>query len=383
MVFDRAPWPEPDAPHAPAAGLRTLRCAPALAQRLAQRMPVHPRFDVALGVREPPEQAGLLVAVELDDEHAIGRVGFARGGLPCSILVISADGRGATELRELAFEFGATGVLRMRGDGDDALDMLLVRVRSALLEAVERLRERVVQGLLDADDHHIALGHLLELAMRSVRMGWNADGTLLLHIEAAEAAAILRMPVLGSRGSGAVALGWTLRRFCRLHAAGEPDPLARILADLEREPPAVVLKWMRRWLDPRLVPGRPPLVEPEHVPVAEGSPSERLATRLARWLARLRPDAPPGPMAWVELIHAGENGRLLEGVNDPIVVNAEHPLVQRALATADDPEPFAWLLLAVYAEINAALDDVLNEHELAFQLRVVEALLGGELDLLG
>jgi hypothetical protein len=36
-------------------------------------------------------------------------------------------------------------------------------------------------------------------------------------------------------------------------------------------------------------------------------------------------------------------------------------------------------LLAIYAEINAVLDPVLNVHELAFQQRVVDALLAGEL----
>ena len=74
---------------------------------------------------------------------------------------------------------------------------------------------------------------------------------------------------------------------------------------------------------------------------------------------------------------AGES--VVVGVTSPVVINEDHALVQRALERPADPELFAWLLLAVYAEINAVLEAVLNTHELAFQQRVVEALLAGEL----
>ncbi|HWB81487.1 MAG TPA: hypothetical protein VG755_41280, partial [Nannocystaceae bacterium] len=246
VVLDREPWPRADAP----AGVpQTLRCAPAIARALAEHLPMRPAFDADVGVREPPAQAGLLVAVELDDELALGRVGISRGNLPQSILVVTADGRSATELHELAMEFGATGVVRVRGESDVAPEQLLARLRAAIVEAVDRLREQVFARALADAEHEIALGHLLELAVRSVRMGWNADGTLMPHVSGGTASAILHMPILASSWGGPVGPWWAIVRFARLHAAGERDPVARIIDELGTAPSPTVIAWMRRWLD--------------------------------------------------------------------------------------------------------------------------------------
>lgn len=378
VVFDREPWPDSDGELAVP---DVLRCAPAIARALAEHMPIRPAFDVDVGVREPPEQAGLLVAIDIDDELALGRVGISRGDLPHSILVVSADGRSATEVHELAAEFGATGVVRVRAEADAVLEQLLERLRAALVRTVDRLREQVFARALADADHEIALGHLLELAVRSVRMGWNPDGTLMPHVAGSSASAILHMPILGSGWGGPVGPWWTIVRFCRLHASGETDPVARIVDELGSVPSPTVVAWMRRWLHAARVPARPrPPTQVEGVSTAAGSSQgERLCIKLERWLARLRPDTLLTTPARVQLHAAGVDQSVVAGVTSPIVINEDHALVQRALARPDDPELFAWLLLAIYAEINAVLDAVLNTHELAFQQRVVDALLAGEL----
>jgi hypothetical protein len=377
VVFDRAPWPTPG--EHPTAVPTVLRAAPAIAAALAGWLPLRPSFDTAIDLREPPEQAGLLVAVEIDDEDAIGRVGIPRSGPPYSILVIAEDGRSAHEVHELAVELGGTGVVRARSDSEAALERVLARIRVALVEAVDRLRERVSARALTEADHEIAIGHLLELATRSVRLDWNDDGTLMPHVVGASASAILHMPILASRWGGPVGSWWALVRFCRLHAAGEAEPVARIVAELGVAPPPVVLRWMQRWFNPTLVPTRSPIAI-DVPPIAKGaSPQERLCVVLERWIARMRPDQLLRVPARVQMNPAGVEEPLVGGVTDPITLNEEHPLIQRALARPHDPELLAWLLLAIYAEINAVLDAVLNTHELAFQQRVVEALLAGEL----
>jgi hypothetical protein len=68
------------------------------------------------------------------------------------------------------------------------------------------------------------------------------------------------------------------------------------------------------------------------------------------------------------------------GSQPTIVLNPKHWLVMRARQAQHlHPEHIAWLLLAIYAHVNARLEPVTNDHELEFQRRVADALERGVL----
>jgi len=353
-----------------------LACSAPIARALAALVPVHPCFDVELGLREPPETLGLLAWIDLDEPTVLGRLGIPRAGA-ATILVVDADGERGVEVHELASEFGAVGVVRLRAVEGGAVDIeaVLDRLRGAAGALVDRLRERVSSGALVGTDRTIALGKLLHHAMRSVRLSWRPDGTLAPRIDGPSAAAILQLPLLATGHGGPVGVGWALVRFCQLVAAGEPAPMARIFAELGAAPEPALAAWLRAWPIPARPP-RPPVIERSHEPLL---PRAALARTLALHLARLRPDTMLASPATVELQDGGRDGPLLYGAMAEVVVNESHPIIAQALARPEDPELLAWALLAIYAEINAVLDPVENTHELAFQQRVVEALLAGEL----
>ncbi len=356
---------EPDGPF-------ILACSAPIARALAAIVPVHPCFDVELGLRKPPETLGLLAWIDLDDATVLGRLGIPRAGVT-SLLVVDTEGEGGIEVHELASEFGAIGVVRLR-DGAD-VEAVLDRLREALGALVDRLRDRVSSGALVGADRTIALRRLLHLATRSVRLSWRPDGTLVPRIDGPSAAAILQLPVLDTTHGGPVGIAWALVRFCQLVAAGESAPMLRIFGELGREPEPELAAWLQAWPIPARPP-RPPMIERPPQPLP---PRDALARTLADHLARLRPDTMLDAPATVLLEDHGRAGALLSGVMAQIVVNEAHPIVAQALERPGDPELLAWTLLAIYAEINAVLDAVENTHELVFQQRVVEALLAGEL----
>lgn len=357
--------PEPEGPF-------VLACSAPIARALDALVRVHPCFDVELGLREPPETLGLLAWIDLDDAAMLGRLGIPRDGA-ASLLVVDAEGERGLEVHELASEFGAIGVVRLR-DGAD-IEAVLDRLRDALVALVDRLRDRISSGMLEGADRTIALGKLLHLATRSVRLSWQPDGTLVPHIDGPSAAAILQLPVLETAHGGPMGVAWVLARFCQLVAAGESAPMPRIFAELGRAPEPGLAAWMQAWPIPARPP-RPPSIERPSVPLP---PRDALAQTLADHLARLRPDALLDAPATVVLEDHGRDGPLLSGVMAQIVVNEAHPIVAQALERPGDPELLAWALLGIYAEINAVLEPVDNTHELVFQQRVVEALLAGEL----
>lgn len=350
-----------------------LACSPIVARALARSLRVQPSVEIEVDVRDDPSAQSLLAWVDVDDDVVFGRV-CLRGGPTVGIAVIDTEGRPSVDARALAWEVGAQGVLRLRKADVDA-GLVLARIRDAIGTMFERLRERVANNELDGEQRELALGRLLGRATRSVRMQWQIDGTLVPFVDDAAAAAMLHLPVLESRALGPVGLWWAIVRFGQLVACGETTPVERLFAELASPPTDVLASWLRKWS----VPARPQpaVIADDRAPLADAS--ERLRRALEHWLARLRADTMLTEPARVELELRGQMGALLEGVTTRVVVNVEHPTIAPALARPDDGEALAWALLAIYAEINAVLDPVLNVHELAFQQRVVDALLAGEL----
>lgn len=350
-----------------------IACSPVVARALATVLRVVPSVDVEVDMRDDPDPQSLLAWVDVDDELMFGRVAL-RHGPGAHVAVVDTNGHAHGIARALAWEHAAQGVVRLR-HADFEASVVLARLREWLHRLFDRLRERVANGELTGEDREHALGRLLGRATRSVRMQWQIDGTLVPFVDDAAAAAVLHLPVLESRAVGPVGLWWAIVRFGQLVACGEAAPAERLFTELASPPPTVLAAWLRQWAIP-LRP-RPAPIADVRMPLADGP--ERLRCALEHWLARLRPDTMLAAPARVELELRGSGGPLLEGVTTRVVVNVEHPAIAPALERPDDGEALAWALLAIYAEINAVLDPVLNVHELAFQQRIVDALLDGQL----
>ena len=62
-----------------------------------------------------------------------------------------------------------------------------------------------------------------------------------------------------------------------------------------------------------------------------------------------------------------------------VTLNTDHHLVADVHESSASPETWAWLLLAIYAELNRIFEAVTNEHEVVFQMRLIDALEAGDL----
>jgi hypothetical protein len=80
-------------------------------------------------------------------------------------------------------------------------------------------------------------------------------------------------------------------------------------------------------------------------------------------------------------VSTDSKGDLMAGGDLRVDVNGAHPLVERACASPTASN-FAWVLLAIYAFLNAGNTGISNHHEVQFQMLVADALLDGRLRVL-
>ena len=78
---------------------------------------------------------------------------------------------------------------------------------------------------------------------------------------------------------------------------------------------------------------------------------------------------------------SGSENDLVVGGDMRLDIHGFHPLAARVCASPS-ASSFAWLLLAVYAYLNAGTPMITNYHEVQFQLLVADALLDGRLRVL-
>ena len=62
-----------------------------------------------------------------------------------------------------------------------------------------------------------------------------------------------------------------------------------------------------------------------------------------------------------------------------IDLSGSHWLVEQCCASGGDPETLAWLLLAIYAELNARMPTFTDDHERQFVQVLMGALEAGDL----
>ena len=402
LHYDHGALPPPiDALERGEAPPEEVLVSPFLALLLDRLGPVEPAFDVAL----PGDQQGasqdihdlsdFLVAESVAEGALDGVLGVLRNPSPPRVLLLDAGHRLVHVLIEPAREHGLSGYLRVNTGawGEAQVDALL-----PLLEAAgDRLLRRLGAALpgLDPAARAHAAAILLDVAGRHLLLVADPAGRVTAEVTAPRAAAILDLPLFPGRAGLPVRGAWLIQRLCESLSLGQGFSARDLVAPAAD--PALLT-----WLDDHLHPGRvarqpsraaapASTAPPPPPPPLQDLSIDALAATLQRHLDALRPDPPVHGEARRPrtLVRADRDAAedaplcrvsLLGGTRLSIDLNPWHWLAERARAAAGpDPEALAWLLLAVYAEVNRLLDDVTNDHEEAMQRAVADALLAGEL----
>ena len=365
-------------------GLPTAVVAsPWLHRCLARLGPVRGAFDFALLDSDPTDAHGWLVCREIEAPGVRGVVGVPTDASHHpDIAVLLPEGDRARRLTELAVEHECVGWVRLDVSVEwdvDRLTDLEQRVRAACQACLDDLLGSLTRGKgLDQHDRCVRL--LLDYASRHLTMTDTGDGPPHVRLSAALVDRILALPVFASV-HGATMGGWrVLRLFCARFEESAADAQARVFERLAADLPAHLRTWVERTVhESRVIlkPVRTLGAGPHTVPVDDPD-TIVLKDTLVHWLHGLRADAGAFPThIWV---HAEGKVRdapcVVDG--DNLFVHPDHPMVLHAL-NAPSPEALAWLLLALFAHVNAELHEVENHHERAFQLEVARALAEGRL----
>lgn len=394
----------------------------------------------AADVEVTPETA-FVASTEIEGENMSGRVGLPEAPVENpSIAVISADNQQVFQLRQPAIEHGIVGLIKVESGGVEAR---WKEVYSAARHAGWRVLSSLTEGLAerqDDDDYERILAQLFDFAARHMRLAKRPDGTVFYENNHGLAQRILDIPLFSTTRGIPVSAQRLINEFCVEQTRGRSlHDSTRIV--LTEDVPPVLVDWVERHLCPENV-ARPPAHSAQHLAVelaveredaadpvaADGGGSlntRTLGKLLERLLRELRPDDYALELAkrhekfdqddqtleqeverfhlrvWVLDFAAQKKKRtvpsdrvyyLLEATDDEdafvyangrppvLLVNSQHGLAQRAVAAgATDSRALAWLLLGAYSHVNALLEPVTNEHELAFQRRVADALEKGQL----
>ena len=225
-------------------------------------------------------------------------------------------------------------------------------------------------------------------------------GVLTTRVASALATRILGLPLFDIGLTTLVSGQRIIDRFRREFGArlfeGEGDPVGLAPIDwstiVAASTPAVIREWLDTYLQPAAVimpasrksgsagsssvAASPDssVIEREPWDLAQRLSPDALAWNLEHWLAVFRPDpARTRPTKVWPLDFELPDGAIVDGGDLRIELSVHHPLVERVLA-APTPANLGWVLLAIYAHINAASYAVSNAHEAQFHLIVGTAI---------
>ena len=238
-----------------------------------------------------------------------------------------------------------------------------------------RLVERLASSLAHVDQPPRRLRAtmlLLDFAAAKLELRRDQADTLTWQVGDPLARRILELPVFPStRGTAASGL-WLVRRWCAEQGLGGEE-----LFELAEDAPAELRAWLRETLHATATADAP-LQRKALVPTS----SADLPACLERCLDALRPDQSSVAMSVQMTSRALEDeARSVCSVTSAhkVALNPAHELVRRA-ASEFSAEAVAWLLLAVYAQINREVDAVSNDDEMRFSADLADALAEAEAD---
>jgi hypothetical protein len=354
----------------------------------------HHRAEAALrrlsGQDVEESQASIYIDEELIQERTVrGSIGLPRAPVgDFAIELLEANSGRVHKLRRPAGELRLVGELVAY---DDRILESKAWLEEVTIEHGERLLERLVRRLPrieDAGEREQVARALLEFAGQKLTFRRAAAGKVDWEVDGDLARRILEMPIFPGRRRIPVSPMTLIRHVCARENVGRADHSSgAVVAEelLAEETPASAKRWIETYINLSSLEDAP-LSSPAGTQMLtdELSPA-RLLVALGSLLEQLRPDVTGEEeevrdfrVSWVSRETPDEMRVRVQSDHIQVHLDPEHLLVKYAMSQAS-PESMAWLILAIYAEINARLEPVTNDHELTFQCRVADALEGGVL----
>ena len=360
---------------------QTLAASSWIHHCLARLGPVRVAFDFDLAHADASfdmQEQVWLRSIAVEAMGVQGAVGIPRDPVQYhDIAVLLPDGGQSRALASLAAEYGCVGWVRLDAnvDWDHAeLESVEQAVRSACERCLESLFVELARGKAVSQRERREM-LLLEHAGRHLSLIAQDDMLPQASITSDLADRVLTMPLFETIHGEAMS-GWrVVRLFCAEFASNPKLAHEVVLANMRPD----LAPHVRRWIELHLHESRVLVMPTVTVPPAvdEGRPRsdvERLQDAVLHGLQSL------GNLAFVT--HVWFHGDDIEGLcaldGTSVFIHPTHPRVTSALQLRS-PESLAWLLLGVFAYINAKLGEVENHHEAAFQLEVSRALRAGHL----
>lgn len=362
----------------------TLAASSWLHRCLAQLGPVRVAFDFDLAHADADARAVERSTAWLRSKSVVARGVQGALGVPLEprahpdIAVLLPGGRRSRALASVAIEYGCVGWVQLDAnvDWDEAE---LAEVDRAVRAACESCLEALFLDLARGDavpQRERCETLLLEHAARHLSMVAQEESQPVPTVTSDLADRVLTMPLFQAR-HGEAMTGWRIiRLFCSAFAANPADAHATVLAAIDD----AVAPHLRAWIDRHLGESRVvvlPVLGSAAVVADDGPPRpdvERLQGAVLRGLREL------GELDFIT--HVWFHGEDIEGLcalDGTSVFIAPHHVRATSALQQRSPEAVAWLLLGVFAHINATVGEVENHHELAFQREVSRALRDGRL----
>jgi hypothetical protein len=363
-------------------------------------------LDDLEAARNPVKSASaFLVHAAFESPTATGVLGVPSVRPSEYRIQVRVRGRGSVAaLDEIAHQYGIVGSLELDNSDwrSDTIEDLLGRIDVQAQALLETLITKLPE-IGDGEDAAVSV--LLSLLGGQLTLTAGPTG-LVAELGSALAQRIASLPLFDTGETTLVSAQRMFDRFRRhieVHATAKGG-VPRLDWGSVVVPGS--LPSTRAWLDARLQPSHvviPASVGARAQVVSTESgqdrptwnpqrplPLDMLAANLGHWLERLRPDPRERDgkrerptRVWVapHVVNTNGDEDLIAGADLRVDIYGAHPLVARVCASPTASN-FAWILLAVYAHLNAGTGLITNQHEVQFQLNVTDALLDGRLRVL-
>jgi len=396
--------------------LRELQISPFFFAHLSKLGHLALPFDFDLGDEDPSARAdgrkaaesmakeAFLATIEVDEAGLRGVLGIPLA-VPEAARIILLDPklRVLQSLPGIADDFGVVGALHVEGELSEAsLEPLFAALHRAAAAALQALAQQLPEFTPGSAEQARALDVLLEHAGRNLSLVATPSGAIAPSTTTEIAAQILNIPLFPGLHGLPVSASSLLSSLALTVRQRPGEAISGVSLVATERLDALRRTWLERHLHSGKI-ARPAQTSRANTPAIAGTPerattpsvfdSMTLCATLVGWIDALRPDEKldaevPGARTsiWMATDDAYEkNDRPCSvtpagGTSALVYLNPDHWLVRWAQSRgAEEQKPIAWLLLAVYAEINALLSAVTNSHEQEFQRRVGAALQEGRL----
>ncbi|MBN2496818.1 MAG: hypothetical protein JXR96_19665 [Deltaproteobacteria bacterium] len=365
-----------------------IAASPWLAMLLHGRGRLRAAWDFDLGEGVIGDSGGkdqvLSAPVVGPDWH--GEIGLcSEADARAAVMILDERNRPVDVLTGSAARLGLSGYVRLvEGGWSQALRQKLVR---AVERTVATLVERGISRASEGEEADRALVRML-LAHVTGHLHFTRDphGAVVPELTSSQVQDAAALALISDGEGGRLSIWQLVEEFCAFSPGRRPK-ISRALACPANADLAPLL---RELVDDARV------AHPPSAPLRRAQDETAcLGLWLGGWLHELRSDRPERAVR-VLLVTPEQQSEDEDWLGEDLAcyreqvmdvpgegclyVNERHALLVRIVRGEAGAEDVAWLLLALYAHLNESQLRVSNEHELAFQARVFEALERGQLD---